>query len=75
MLYQLTGVNGSVCQDWVVDRRNGPTHGGLVSTPLPRKLLSLAPPRLKPKGRVCEERTLRRSQTGQAAQPINAATP
>ncbi len=35
-------------------------------TPLPIKLLSTAPSGLKPKGRVCEERMIRRSQTRQA---------
>ncbi len=65
-----TGVNESVCQDWEVDSApndlllNDPTNGGVVSTPLSTKPLSLNG--LKPKGSMCEERTLRRSQTGQA---------
>ncbi len=54
-------------------------NGGVVSTPLPIKLLSLASPGLKPKGRVCEEWTLRRLQTGQTWLELqsqkNAATP
>ncbi len=39
---------------------------GVISRPMPMKLLSLASPGFKPKGRMCEERTLRRFQTGQA---------
>ncbi len=41
------GVSGSVCQGWVVELeptelQNGPTNGGVVSTPLPIKLSFLA---------------------------------
>ncbi len=41
----ILGGNGSVCNDWTVDstptgQQNGPTNGGVVSTPLPSKLLS-----------------------------------
>ncbi len=68
-------VKGPVCQGWVVDW--APTapqkgaNGGIVSTPLPIKLLSLAsPPRHLDSNRkggcVCEERTVRRYQTRQA---------
>ncbi len=42
------GVKGSSRKDWVVDLaptdlQNGPANGGVISTPLPIKLLSLAP--------------------------------
>ncbi len=69
------GVKGSVYQGWVVDwtptvLQKGP-NGGVVNTPLPIKLLSLAPPSRhldenRKGGCVREERTLPRSQTGQA---------
>ncbi len=43
------GVRGSARQGWVVDYaptnlQNCPTNGGIISTPLPIKLLSLASP-------------------------------
>ncbi len=43
------GVKGSARQGWAVDLaptglQNSPTRGGVVSTPLPIKLLSLASP-------------------------------
>ncbi len=39
--------------DWApTDTQNAPTNGSVVTTPLPIKLLSLASPGLKPKGRV-----------------------
>ncbi len=67
------GVKGSVCQGCVVDwapaeLQNDPTNGGVISTSLPIKLLSLASPcGLNQKGGcVREERTLWRSQSGQA---------
>ncbi len=46
------GVSGSVCRGWAVDLaptdlQSVPTNGGVVSTPLPSKLLSLASPGLK----------------------------
>ncbi len=69
------GVNGSVCQGWVADCAPAALqkgqNGGVVSTPLLIKLLSLASPSCRldsnqKGGCVCEERTLRSSQTGQA---------
>ncbi len=76
------GVNGSVCQDWVVDWaptdiQNGRINGGIVTTPLPINLLSLASPGLKPKGRVWKADALaltRRTSLAWAAKPLNAAT-
>ncbi len=68
------GVSGSTCQDWAVDLahadlQSGSANGGVVSASLPIKHLTLAPLSrhldLNKKG-GCEERTLRRSQTGQA---------
>ncbi len=51
------GVKGPACQGWVLDweptdLQHRPTNGGIVNTPLPIKLLSLASPGLKPKVRV-----------------------
>ncbi len=69
------GVKGSVCQGWVVDWANTALEqgqkGGVVSTPLPIKLLSLASPSRyldsKRKGGFeFEEWMLQCSRTGQA---------
>ncbi len=55
--YYLGLAKGSAHQGWVVgeahtDLQNGPTNGGVISTRLPTKFLSLASPELKPKARV-----------------------
>ncbi len=75
---QRVGTPGLGSIDWAhTALQNCSTNGGVVSTPLPIKLLSHASSRFKPKGSgVCEERP----KTGapkpdRGTKPIDAATP
>ncbi len=70
----MLGVKGSARQGSVVDKvpthlQNCPINGGVISTPLPIKIISLASPSRhlgSNKKGGCEERTLMPSQTEQA---------
>ncbi len=71
--------NSSARQGWIVDwaptgLQNGPTNGGVVTTPLPIKLLPLASPGLKLEGKVWRADALALSNRT-VCKPINAATP